>query len=209
MHKTPVNIKSQTPPSRYLDDPLFSLANSAMSLFNTTLVNFEFAMALNQAYQLHLLRIDDCPVADTNYPCFIYHDRNTLLSFVMLDRPMQLIDDPVFQHYDKMLIVRGRDARQFLQQLYDDTSTRLPEPPADEPLRHNHWLALRQLGGTVIDSATFFFQPTGAPLATSLHPDTAMPMPKQLVAYLGRVKQFLTEAFATFEWTLGNPDELQ
>ena len=143
-------------------------------------------MALNQAYQLHLLRIDDCPVADTNYPCFIYHDRNTLLSFVMLDRPMQLIDDPVFRHYDKMLIVRGRDARQFLQQLYDDTSTRLPEPPADEPLRHNHWLALRQLGGTVIDSATFFFQPTGAPLATSLHPDTALPMPKQLVAYLGR-----------------------
>lgn len=209
MQKKPVNVKAQTSPLRYFDDPVFEPAKCAVAMLNTTYVNFEFAMALNNAYQLRLLRIDDCPVADSQYPCFIHYDRATLLSFVMLDRPAAQTMDPLFDIYDKMLIVRGRDARTFINQLYDDVTTRLPEPPADELLQHNRWQALCQLGSGIIDAATFIPQPNGHPIATSLHPDASQPMPRRLTTYLGRMQQFLLLAFQTFEWHLSNPDELE
>lgn len=209
MDKKPIDIKAQTPPSRYFEDPVFSFNKSAVVMLNTTFFNFEFAMALNSSYGLKLLRIDDCPVGDAAYPCFIYHDDTTLLSFVMLDRSPSQTSDPVFDLYDKMLIVRGRDALQFQQQFYDDVTTRIAEPPADELLQHEHWLALSRMSENIIDAATFSFQsPNGTPL-TSLHPDTQQPMPRKLTTYLGRMKQFLTSTFQTFEWHLSNPDELE
>ena len=209
MQKTPLNVKAQTSPLRYFEDSLFEPHNCALIMLNTTFLNFELAMALNNAYQLQLLRIDDCPVAGGQYPCFIHHDRATLLSFVMLDRPAAQTADPVFDIYDKMLIVRGRNSRPFINQLYDDVTTRLVEPPADELLQHNHWQALCLLGSGIIDAATFTPQPHGQLCATSLHPDASLPMPRRLATYLSRMQQFLTLAFQTFEWHLSNPDELE
>ncbi len=95
------------PHSRYLDDPLFSFANSTMALLNTTFFNHELAMALNHAYGLKLRRIDDCPLGDSDLPCFIFHDPSTRLTFVVLDRPTAAPITTPFENYDKLLIATG------------------------------------------------------------------------------------------------------
>ena len=197
------------PHSRYLDDPLFSFAISTMALLNTTFFNHELAMALNHAYGLKLRRIDDCPLGDSDLPCFIFHDPSTRLTFVVLDRPTAAAITTPFENYDKLLIVRGRDSRQFVQQLYDDITTRRPEPPADNLLDHHHWQSLNQLQEGIIDAATFSFLPNGQPDSTSLYSGPATEMPRRLQTYLTRLRQFLTTVFATFEWALTNPDELE
>ncbi|MBR5352971.1 MAG: hypothetical protein IK126_04595 [Bacteroidales bacterium] len=197
------------PHSRYLDDPLFSFANSTMALLNTSFFNHELAMALNHAYNLKLRRIDDCPLGNNNYPCFIFHDPSTRLTFVMLDRsPAAPMTFP-FENYDKLLIVRGRDSRQFVQQLYDDITTRRPEPLADDLSTHHHWQSLNQLQEGIIDAAIFTFLPNGQPADTSLFNGPATAMPRRLQTYLTRLRHFLTTVFATFEWALTNPDELE
>ena len=94
------------PHSRYLDDPLFSFANSTMALLNTTFFNHELAMALNHAYGLKLRRIDDCPLGDSDLPCFIFHDPSTRLTFVVLDRPTAAPMTFPFENYDKLAILR-------------------------------------------------------------------------------------------------------
>ena len=96
-----------------------------------------------------------------------------------------------------------------MQQLYDDITTRRPEPPADNLLDHHHWQSLNQLQEGIIDAATFSFLPNGQPDSTSLYSGPATEMPRRLQTYLTRLRQFLASVFATFEWALTNPDELE
>ena len=198
----------QTPsPNRYFDDPVFTLDGTAVVMLKTSFLNHEAAISLNEAYGLALTRIDDLDLDDGHYPVYIYHNAAGRLSFIMLAAPLDATTNPCFSYYDKLLFIRGRDARQFQQRLYDDLTMPQPEPTAGDPLLHNRWEMLTLLSQGVFEPATVNFTPSGIPV-TSLYNGPADKMPQKLQRQMRQLKKFLTELYAAFEWHLTNPAEL-
>lgn len=197
---------SSTAHNRYFDNPVFRLRDTAIVMFNTNLANHEFVIALKQAYQLNLTRIDDLVLDVTTYPCFIYHDSNSCLSYVLLERLTATPANPVFDYYNKMLLIRGRDAREFQQRLYNDLTLPRPEPPVDELLLHHRWELINQFREGVFEPATFNLSGNPDQDQTSLHPGPVRDMPRRLQTLLAKLRQFLTDAFEIFEWHLSNPN---
>ncbi len=195
-----------TPKNRYFDDPEFKFDNTAIVLLNTSFANYEFVAALNQAYNLSLTRIDDLVLDVTSYPCFIYQDSVAWLYFVMLERSSFTPANAVFEYYDKMLLIRGRDAKYFQQRLYDDLTLPRPEPPTDELQLHHRWELLNMLCEGVFEPVTFNLKDSLGLTQTSLYSGPDGAMPRRLQTFISQLRQFLTDAFATFEWHLSNPD---
>ena len=192
---------------RYFDNPVFNLHDTAVVLFKTSFMNHEAAISLNEAYHLNLTRIDDLTIDDKQYPVYIFHSTASRLSFIMLAAPSGGMPDPCFSYYDKMLFIRGRDARQFQQKIYDDLSASRPEPPTGEMLKHSHWEMLNLLNQGIFEPATLNFQPNGTPV-TSLYSGPEDKMPRKLRTQIKQLKEFFSTLYSAFEWHLTNPVEL-
>ena len=52
---------ARTKSPQFIPDPIFSFDDTAIVMFNTNMMNHEFAAKLNDALQLKLTRIDDIP----------------------------------------------------------------------------------------------------------------------------------------------------
>lgn len=194
-------------PNRYFDNPVFNLHDTAVVLFKTSFMNHEAAISLNEAYHLNLTRIDDLTLDGKTYPVYIYHSTASRMSFIMLAEPSSGISNPCFSYYDKMLFIRGRDARQLQRKIYDDLSTPRTEPPASELLNHSHWELLNLLNQGIFEPATLTFLPNGTPV-TSLYSGPEDKMPRKLRTQIKQLKEFFTDLYSAFEWHLTNPVEL-
>lgn len=185
----------------FLPDATFQFDETAILMFRTNMLNFEFVSALNQAYDLQLARVDDIPIESACYPCFSQYDPAARLAYVMIERSTQATCSPSFEYYDKLLLIHGRDAWDFQQRIYGDLSGVRPEPAANQILEHMHWQDLNDLNDGIFEAATFCLD-EGRGVATSMYAGAADKMPKAIQAYMAKLRKFIGSTFEALEWHL-------
>ena len=189
----------------FLPDAIFTFDDTAAVMFRTSYLNHEFVSALNAAYKLRMSRVGDIELEEGDHPCYSYYDELSRLAYVVVGRPSGVDGTGCFDYYDKLLLVRGRDAWDFQQRLYEDLLGSRPEPAINEPLERQHWEMLNQLNEGVFGLDTFGFGRRGT--STSLYGGPAERMPRATAAYLKRLQSFLTVLFDTLQWHLCNEEE--
>ena len=155
-------MKKKSPP--VLSDPAFSFEDTAIVMLSTNDHPFQLAISLNESYGLQLARIDDLTIGDLPHPCFFFHNEEARLVYLLIARP-QLEADPAFAEYDKMLLIRGREAWKVQQEIYDDIRNRrygtavgsAIEPDASDLLEHSHWEQCNLLAESIQNFDIFGF----------------------------------------------------
>lgn len=208
-----------------LENPSFSFHDTAIVMLRTQYMSFELAMALNGAYGLRLSRDEEIDLGGTPHPCLYYYDRCRWLTYVVIARPAQGAD-PIFNSYDKMLLIRGRDAWKAQQQIYDDVYNRIygiahdsiREPDPGNLIEHGQWVQRNIMAKGIEHIDTFCFNPakgTGTtmrpqgdvgtlfPLETPADPATD----RAVGAYLKRLKAFLSDTFDALYYYFSDEEE--
>ena len=203
----------------FLPEAIFTFDDTTVVLLKTSFANYQFIMAFNKAYQLELARVDDVVLKDIPYHCFSYYDESARLAYVMIETPTagpaypsplsETAPRPPFDYYDKMLLIRGRDAWDFQNRLYHDLTDRLPEPDKNDWLIHSDWehIQLLKEGVFTIDTCSFYSQLEGV-RATTLYTGPAEKMPTATKTQLRQLRAFLTTTFDVLQWHLLDEEEL-
>lgn len=182
----------------FLPEATFKLPKAAILLFRTNMLNYEFVAALNRACDLQLARVDDIPIESACHPCFSQYHESARLAFVLIEHSAQADGNAIFDYYDKMLIIHGRDAFDFQHKLYHDLTDSRPEPAAHRLLEHQHWQDLNDLSDGVIATDYFHFDEQTC-LDTSICPGAPKAMPKQAQAFLDILSKFAKSTFKSLE----------
>lgn len=198
MAKRYTEKKRRTP---FLPDATFTFEDTAAVMLRTSFQNHQFVAAFNAAYRLRLSRVDDLRLENGDHPCYSHYDDLARLAYVVVARPAVATGPDSFDYYDKLLLIRGRDAWDFQQRFYADLTEPRPAPPLDEPLARQHWELLNQLNEGVFGLDTFGFS-TRQGIATTLHIGPVEVMPRSTTAYLKRLQAFLSTLFETLQWHL-------
>lgn len=196
---------------RYFENPEFNLIETSVVLLRSSFMNHEAAISLNEAYHLNLTRIDDLKLENRLYPVYIYHNATSRMSFILIAAPIEGEPNPCFDYYDKILFIRGRDAKKTQRKIYDDLSLLRPEPPASEILQHKRWELLNMLHQGIFEPATLNFIKESDDVispVTSLFNGPEENMPRKLHTQIKQLKDFFTKLYSAFEWHLSNPVDL-
>lgn len=173
-------------------DPTFTTENTSVMLFRTNFQNYEFVMALNDAFGLRLTRIGRQTVAEYRYPYFFYFDEVTKLTYLTFDADHKLRKNDVFSQYDKMLVIRGRDAWKKVLRIYDeimDPSMTHDEEDMFQQIHYENVEALRK-GIFIIDG--FSFSRKQGPMTTLNHGQSGS-IPKSATTRMNSIKRFTLE----------------
>ena len=178
---------------QHLQDSVFKFEDTAIVLFQTDYLNYQFIYALNQACRLEMERVDDIELADGTHPCFLYFNEVARLTYVVLDVPIP--------PYNMMLLIRGRDAWDVQETLYKNLTEVTPEPDPTDIRDHLDWELLNELRSNIFSVDTFCFSPTrgqGSSLVFSTNPSAL----RTRQTFLHRLRQFTAELFEALEWHL-------
>lgn len=182
----------------YLQDSVFKFEDTAMVLIQTNYLNYQFIHAFNQAYRLRMERVDDIELPDGKYPCFLYFNEVSLLTYVVLEVPVA--------PYNLMLLIRGRDAWDFQQLFYKNFTEGAPEPDPSDISLHLDWERLNDFQGNLFSVDTFCFSPTRGQ-SSSLVFNTNPSVLRKRQSFLHRLKNYSTELFQTLEWHLSEDND--
>ena len=208
-----------------LPDPVFTFDDTAIVMLQTRGPAYQLAIQLNEAYNLQLARIDDIEIDYTPFPCFFFHDEPAWLAYILIARTG---DIPAFADYDKIPLIRGRDAWRFQQTIYDDIHSRrygmalgpATEPDASDLLEHYHWEQLNQLSDTIHDIDIFGFsrrRPIVSTMRLTNDAPTLFPVEESaaraseqraIAAYHKLLQSFLTQFFDALHSHLAVEEEL-
>lgn len=192
-------------PSQFLPDPSFGFDETAVVLLRTTWDNYQFVSELNTVYNIELSRVGELPVGEAEYPCFSYYDDYRRQAYVVLERAPQGKSDASFDYYEKMLLVRGRDAWIFQQRLFCDLTENTPEPDPTDWLAHDYWVKVSRLKSGVFGIDTFGFSRKGT--TTSLYNGDPEAMPRSVKSFLKKLQNFLKDAFEELQYFLSDEFE--
>ena len=134
-----------------IDEAEVSFSGIAVTFWQTAMVGFEFALALNRLYDIDLERGADLvlPGFDAPWPHYSSPVDERLLRYDLIDRPFGVAGlGPVADTSDKILIISGRDAWERTDRIVDDATGR---HPAGSPLA--------QLAAEVVTVQAFDFDP--------------------------------------------------
>ena len=112
------------------EEATVSMADTAISFWQTAMVNYEFAHALNRLYDLDLERMNDMHFFDrpAAWPCYHYYDNERKLGFDLLDKPFALGSvNPMFDTSDKIVIVTGQGAWEMATRMAGDSAARMTD----------------------------------------------------------------------------------
>ena len=181
-------------------DTRFAFENSSVTLLHTNMVNHEFVMAYNRGWGLRLVRKDNLAVDGGSLPYYVYDDRRTGLTHVVIAASLarrsgasSVPNGCPFDRYDKLLLVRGRDTWDFQQQLYDSFVEPAPEPDATEPLLVEDWRGRRAFYDGIFAIDTFCFASSRG-FASSLLPAGGN-VPRVTQRFLKNLEKFLSLTF--------------
>lgn len=127
--------------------------------FHTTMPNYVFVDGLNSLYDYRLERVDDMNIDDVAWPLYRFDDSNSHLVYFLVGRPAAATDAP-WDDGDMVLVVKGENAAEMVETIYDDFNSRHQCDGADL-LALQHEEQLNQM----LSSFT---------LALQLDPDAAM-----------------------------------
>ena len=212
-------------PDHILENPSFSFYDTAILMLRTQYMSFELAMSLNGAYALRLSRYEEIHINGTPHPCLYYYDTSTWLTYVVIARPTQGAD-PIFNSYDKMLLIRGRDAWKAQQQIYDDVYNRIygiahdsiREPDPGNLIEHGQWVQRNIMAKGIEHIDTFCFNPSKE-TSTTMRPQediqTLFPLEtptnpasdKAVGTYLKHLKSFLSDTFGSLYYYFSDEEE--
>ena len=101
----------------------YKIENTAMIVVNSSLLDFEFAAAVNDIYGLSFSRVRDLPIFGAfQCPFFTFYDEMRHLLYMLLENNRFNPIDPMLQTYDKILLINGRDSFDVQRQIYADLS---------------------------------------------------------------------------------------
>lgn len=194
--------------SQFLPEATFTFDDTAIVMLRTNFLNFEFVKALNEACGLQLSRVWDLEVDGANHPCFSHYDEHTRLAYVVLECPPDHSatkeKGDVFEYYDKMLLIRGRDAWDFQTSFHDIVSHPRPEP--EQPLSHDIWENENNLREGIFVADTFCFS-TRRGFSTSLYQGPRDSIPRVITTYSNKLNAFLDKTFNKLQWHLCDEEE--
>lgn len=179
----------------YLPDPLFSFENTCVAMLKTSYINFELVMAMNRAYKLDLAHgVNNMEIEGKTYPYFKYEDEDKMLTYILIDKPYMVQKDRVFDYYDKLLLVRGRDAWDFMKILFQHLTSLMPKPDeydllGTELLNNVNWLK-----EGIFDINIYRFSSTDQVETTAGIGETSRHSAR-IPSYVSFLKQFLEEGF--------------
>lgn len=196
----------------FLPDARFSLADTAVLMFRTSFVNYEFVMHLNESFGLKLARVrvecynpdnwgvqtEDLCLVDGIHPLYSYYQESSRMAFVLIDKPLMQKGYNYFNFYDKMLLIKGRDAWKMMETIYAASVANAVEPEPQNLLDYRRWVLCNQMSTGIFSTDTFDFRKSTVP-ATSLFDGDAAKMPKSVATYLKNLKAFLVDTFKTLE----------
>lgn len=188
-------------PTQFLPDATFTFEDTAVLMFRTSYINYQFVMGLNKAYQLQLSRVDDLDLNGVPYPCFSWGDEYGHLAYVVIERSATNPTDRIFDFYDKMLLVRGFRSWEIQDNIFRDINEGMAEPPSSELLEHRRWVLANSFKQGIFGVDTFGFSRRKGN-STSLYSGPAESMPKPTATYLNRLHKYLETTFDTLQWHL-------
>jgi len=188
-------------PKLFLPDATFTFEDTAVLLFRTSYMNYQFIMEINKAYGLEMARVDDIELDGVLYPCFSYNNEYARMAYVMIEKSASGPSNRIFDYYAKMLLMRGPQAWTFQQQVYDNMTEGLPEPDSSDLLEHRRWLLANSFKQGIFVVDTFGFRRRQGD-TTSLYTGPAEAMPKATATFLNRLRKFLDGTFETLQWHL-------
>lgn len=140
----------------------FSLDDTVFMMWNTNYVGFELANVLNKLYDFNLARTIDLEIESAELgthvlcPLYEYYDSDAQLAFLLLNNPLpQGGIAPSLNTYDNLLLINGRDAREFLERISDDF-IKVPQPPSpDDVLAMRHYQLVQEVMQDVVEAVWF------------------------------------------------------
>lgn len=187
-----------------LDNASFRFEDSRIMTINTQLHDHQLIESLNRIYDIGMTCVQSIDLyfdQSILLPCFCYYNEMRRLTCVMVSQPINGVIPKVFDTYNKMLIVRGRDAERFLENIHDQLSDGIPEPDPTDILAHDNWNLITQLSKEIFESHLFSFDPrTG--IKTTMFNISGDKMPDRAKKMLNDMKAFIGQLFEIFEWHL-------
>ena len=174
-------------------EPDINFDDTTITMFKTDMLNYKYIIALNNAYNLNMAREDNLIIETVEYPCFRFCDDNEHLEYTMIERSGTSRNNIIFDYYDKMLLIKGRDAHIQQKRIFTDISTPKPEPQSTDLLAHKEWEMVENLRAGIFDIDTFDF---GAHRTTSsILPNSEQQIPSKIATILNKYKDFITLIF--------------
>lgn len=183
-------------------DAIFTFDDTSVTLLHTSMVNYEFVMAYNNAHRIRMVRVQDMDINGSMHPCFLFDDLQRRLTHVLIERPLAGGEVP-FDRYDKLLLVRGRDTWEFQEELYQHFVNTVPQPDSTEPLLVSDWRAMQDFYGGIFAMDTFCFSARRGFSSSLAMGGEAMKVPKVTQRFLKGLERFLLSTFETLQWELG------
>lgn len=198
-----MNNKFKIPSSTFTTD------DTAIVLFRTNLQNYQFASAFNDAYRMRLARTRNLILEDGEHPCFLYYSEAARITFVLVDKSSRNEggDGFPFDYYDKMLLIRGRDAWDMQQRLLKDYTAQQPVLDPTEYLKIADLQALTRFYRDVIEMDTCSLNVRRG-ISTSLWTGPEVKMPRKVNTFLRKMNSFATMLFESLQWHL-SPEGLE
>ncbi len=189
--------KKQT---QFLPDATFTFEDTAVLMLRTSYVNYRFVMEFNKVHEMEMARVEDIVLNDVEYPCFSYNDEYSRMAYVMIERSSTGSSDRIFDYYDKLLLVRGRDSWEFQQKMLSNIVDGTQEPNPADLLEHRQWVLTNSFNQGIFGIDSFGFRRRGT--TTSLYTGPEEAMPKATATFLNKLHKFLEATFNTLQWHL-------
>lgn len=124
-------------------EPVFTNMNTTVMMLQTEMENYQLAMALNDAFGLKLMRRDSLVIEGENFPYFTYSDDERMLTYLIINGTEGMRTNEVFAQYDKMLLIRGRDAKTAMNKIHFEMQNVMVSMPLDinihDMLEYTHY----------------------------------------------------------------------
>lgn len=175
-------------------DPTFTTENTRVIMFQTDYENYEFVMALNDAFGLGLTRMGTMEIGNCICPYFYYFDEVTRLTYMTFDADHGTKKDNAFSLYDKMLLIRGRDAKAKQQLMYKEVVGSPIRHDENDIMQHSHCEKVETLHQGIISMDCFSFSPKLG-CSTTLCNGWLDTMPKGTASCVRSIQTFTNKIF--------------
>ncbi|MBP5327810.1 MAG: hypothetical protein J6Y98_07870 [Bacteroidales bacterium] len=140
---------------------------TAILSWSTHYPAFTFAFYLNQLYNTQLERQDDIFLEqkEGQMKCIVYFGKDTIkhIAYILVDNSDNMMSPKKDKIFDKTLLIKGPDAFEIAQNIYDDLNAMAP---TDVYLDNSETMRRLFLDSGILESALFDFSKPDDPKST-------------------------------------------
>lgn len=182
-------------------NPEFSNEETAILQLNTNYINYHFIILFNKLYNLNLVRVEDVEIDNYRYCCYSFYDTLKELMWVMIERPLNDPDHPIFLLGEKMLLISGPDSWREQQTIYDDFYEYLQKPADGEYLDLERYQNLKQFKEEIFGIEKISFSSIRGKSISS-HPGPIETLKPAMQRYMKGVEKFVGKLYDNLQYHL-------